>query len=265
MDDSLLTQSAAGLLVGREGPIGWLVFDNPERHNALTPEMMAGMDAAVGVLASDAAVRVVVMRGAGTKAFMAGGDLKRSSEWHDTEGSRAASENFTRALGLLDKPLIAMIHGWCLGAGLLMTLPADLRIASDEAQIGIPAAKVGIGLPYEEVKKLILIAGAANAAELILTGARYCAADAQRLGLVNRVVPKADLESRVSQLALEIAQNAPLTIRAAKNTIRSVILGDEAEIRALSQELIDACFKSSDLAEGLTAFAEKRAPRFTGR
>jgi enoyl-CoA hydratase/carnithine racemase len=249
--------------VGCDGPIGWLVFNNPEKHNAITPEMMAGMGKAVAVLAHDDAVRVVVMRGAGTQAFMAGGDLKRSKEWHETDESRHASEHFTHPLHNLEKPLITMIYGWCLGAGVFTAIPGDIRVAADDAQIGIPAGKIGIGLPYDEVKFLIRAIGAANAAEMIMTSARFGAVEAQRLGVVSRVVPKAELEIYVTQLAQQIAENAPLTIRAAKSTIRSIREGDGG--RAACQTLIDACFASADLAEGLTAFAEKRKAQFVGR
>jgi enoyl-CoA hydratase/carnithine racemase len=265
VDDSVLTAPAPGLLIGREGAIGWLVLDNPAKHNALTPEMMAGMPKAVAALLDDADVRVIVMRGAGSKAFAAGGDLRRSTEWNGTETQRDAAARFTQCVRDADKPVIAMIHGWCIGAGLLLALNADLRIAADDAQLGVLAARVGVGLPFSEVKMLTQIAGAGNAAEVVMTAARYGAGDALRLRLVNRVVAKADLEGETVKLASDIAENAPLTLRAFKHAQR--LLADEQDeaARSVMQGHVDACYTSADLKEGVAAFAEKRKPRFAGR
>jgi len=265
VDESVLTAPAPGLLVGCEGAIGWLVLNNPAKHNALTPEMMAGMPNAMAALLDKPDVRVIVIRGAGTKAFAAGGDLRRSTEWNETDAQRDVSAQFTQCIRDADKPVIAMINGWCIGAGLLLALNADLRIASDDAQLGVLAAKVGVGLPYSEVKMLTHVAGASNAAEIVLTAARYGAADAQRLCLVNRVVAKADLETETVRLASEIAENAPLTLRAFKHAQRLLSNEQDEVAKALMQRHIDVCYTSADLAEGVAAFAEKRKPRFAGQ
>jgi enoyl-CoA hydratase/carnithine racemase len=260
-----LTQAGPepGVLVGQDAGIGWIVFDNQARHNALTPEMATGINAAVDQLAADDGVGVVVMRGAGSRAFMSGADIGRLGTWVPNDGS--LSRPPWVALRSLEKPLIAMIHGWCLGGGVHVALCADIRIAADDAEFGIPAAKLGAGYPYDAIESLVHLVGPAVAAEIMYIGERLGAHDACRVGLVNRVVPKDELESTVLTVAAAIAVNAPLTIRAAKAAIRTAAGEQGAGDIAACERLIAECMASSDFAEGRLAFAEKRAPRFTGR
>jgi enoyl-CoA hydratase/carnithine racemase len=252
-----------GVLVGQEAGIGWIVFDNAERHNALTPEMVNGMASAVDQLAADESVAVVVMRGAGTRAFMSGADIGRLGAWVPDDGSAARTP--WAALRSLEKPLVAMIHGWCLGGGVHVALCADIRIAADDAEFGIPAAKLGAGYPYDAIQSLVHLVGPAVAAEILYVGERLGARDARRVGLVNRVVPKDELEATVLAVASTIAANAPLTIRAAKAAIRTAAGEPGGRDAGWCERLAAGCMTSEDFTEGRRAFAEKRAPRFAGR
>jgi enoyl-CoA hydratase/carnithine racemase len=267
------------LTVTREDGVARITFDDPERHNALTPAMSAALRDAVEALAPDRDVRVVVLRGAGDRAFMSGADIGGLPDELPTPGAGAAGGDaddaaarqarFTAGgpgvLLRLPQPVIALVHGWCLGGGLLTALCADLRVASDDAVFGIPAARLGVGYPYPAAELLVHLAGAAAASEVLLTGERFGAADAQRLGLVHRVVPKADLDAAVDTLATTVAANAPLTLIAAKRSIRAVLGGSRADDVAAAESAVAACWASEDFREGRQAFAEKRRPRFAGR
>src|SRR4051812_5438699 len=195
------------LRVERDGAIGWIVYDHPERHNALTGDMVAAVPRAVAALAADDDVRVVVLRGAGERAFISGGDVGgvRGDDGRGPDPARMFAGLGGEALLDLDKPVIAMVHGWCLGGGLLTALCADLRVAADDAVFGIPAVRLGVGYPYDGADLLVQAVGTAHASEILLTGDRYPAADALRLGLVHRVVPKADLEAATRALADQLA------------------------------------------------------------
>jgi enoyl-CoA hydratase/carnithine racemase len=249
-----------------EDGIGWIVYDNPERHNAMTREMLAALPGICERFDADPAVRVVVLRGAGERAFVSGADIGELRELRAAPPERAMHDG-ARAASLLaiDKPVIAMIHGYCLGGGLLTALCADLRIAADDARFGIPAARLGVGYPYEATQALVTLVGPANTTELLFTGRRFDAGEALHMGLVNRVVPKAELEAHVRKLAADISANAPLSIRAAKAAIRHASQAPGAPALEECRRRIAACWESQDFAEGRRAFADKRAPRFAGR
>jgi enoyl-CoA hydratase len=265
------------LTTHRDGPVAWITFDHPERHHALTPAMSRSLAAAVEELRGDGDVRVVVVRGAGDRAFMSGADIGALPTDGPGAGSAAPAdgappdrhEAFTSGgpgvLLRLPQPVIALIHGWCLGGGLLTALCCDLRLAADDARFGIPAARLGVGYPYVATEMLVQRAGAAAAAEILLTGERFDAGAAQRLGLVHRVVPKAELDGAVSELAASIAANAPLTLAAAKVSIAAVAGGSRPADVAAAEAAIAACWRSDDLREGRAAFAERRAAQFHGR
>jgi enoyl-CoA hydratase len=252
--------------VEREGSIGWLVYDNPDRHNALNLDMLAAIPGALAELEADDAVRVVVLRGEGDRAFVSGADIGQVSGGN---GSPDPRRMFAAVGGdsllAVTKPVVAMLQGWCLGGGLLTALCADLRVAADDAVLGIPAARLGAGYPYEGVAVLVHAVGAAHAAEVLLTGDRFDAAAALRMGLVQRVVPKAELESTVRTLAERLAENAPLTLAAAKVAIRAAAAGGHPDAVAAADEAVSRCWASDDLVEGQRAFLAKRPPRFTGR
>jgi enoyl-CoA hydratase/carnithine racemase len=254
------------------GGVGTIVISNPARRNALSVPMMIDLAAAVQALDSDPDVRVVVLRGSGEEAFVSGADISEFGDQADEArrlASDASNSMFTR-LREISVPVIARIHGYCLGAGVAVALTADLRCADTRAVLGIPAAKLGIGYPLAQTADLVLTAGPAAAGDLLYTGRRLPAPEAQALGLLDRVAEPERLGEVVDELALTIAGNAPLTVRAAKAAIRSVRRSietapdrDETRRRALAD--IARCATSADLHEGAAAFLEKRAPLFTGR
>ena len=242
------------LQVAQEGAVAWLTFDNAARRNALSMAMCRSLLAALERIESDPETHVVVLRGAGGDAFMSGADI---SEQDDPEQPRLITAVYA-ALHAATKPIIAMITGFCLGGGLATALEADLRIAAEGSLFGIPAARLGIGYPFDGVQQLVALVGPAVAADILYTGRRMTAEDALRVGLIQELLAPAALEDRVRALATTIAGNAPLSIRAAKAAIRG-------EDRDEVARLVAACRTSEDLAEGRRAFFEKRPPVFRGR
>jgi enoyl-CoA hydratase/carnithine racemase len=242
------------LRVDEVGGAAWLTFDNVARHNALTIAMCRSLLGELKRLEADADVHVVVLRGAGDEAFMSGADI---GEQDDPSAPDAINAMYA-ALGAFPKPVIAMIHGFCLGGGLATALEADLRIAAQGSVFGIPAAKLGVGYPHDGVQRLVGLVGPAVAADILYTGRRLSAEEALRTGLIQDLLPPERLADRVAGLAAMIAGNAPLTIRAAKAAIR----GADPDVVA---RLVAQCRVSDDFAEGRRAFFERRPPRFRGR
>jgi enoyl-CoA hydratase len=250
----------------KEGGLGWMIFDNPERHNAIDPSMWG---AALDILAdfdADADIRACVMTGAGDRAFVSGADIAQFPDGTRAEGSEEAGGVAIRALqalGAFPKPLIAMVRGWCLGAGVAVALKADFRIAASDIRIGIPAARLGVGYPFDAVKDLVTLVGPATAKLILFSAERMGAATALRVGLVDEVVAPDALEERVRELSSEICQNAPLSILAAKASVDQI--ARERDAGEGPEHLIRACFASADFQEGRAAFLEKRPPVFHGR
>jgi enoyl-CoA hydratase/carnithine racemase len=254
--------------VEKEGALGWLVFDHPERRNAISHEMWEALPKAARALDEDPEVRVVLLRGAGDVAFVSGADISEF-EGRRTGGDAAADYEATtgRAFGAiagLGKPVLAMIHGFCVGGGLATALAADLRYAADDAQFAIPAARLGLAYHPGGVEALAAVVGPSAAKEVLFTARRYRADEALALGLVNRVFPKAALEAEVREIAAAIAANAPLTLRSAKTVVRELGREGAARDHAAMAESIQRCFESTDYKEGVRAFLEKRPPRFQG-
>jgi enoyl-CoA hydratase/carnithine racemase len=249
------------ILAEAAGGIGTVTFNNPDKRNAMSLEMWDGLAAALDGLEADASVRVVVLTGAGAKAFVSGADIGQFGQHRADATAQRDYDRQTSAgrarLASFPRPVIASIRGFCLGGGLGIALAADLRIAADDATFGIPAARLGLAYGEGMVRHLVSVVGPAHARMLLYTGARFDAAEASRIGLVNRVVPAAELDTTVAALARSIADNAPLSIRAAK-------LAVAADDPAATAAAIAACFDSADYREGRAAFAEKRPPRFTG-
>jgi enoyl-CoA hydratase len=258
--DKILAETADG--------VGWLVFNNPARRNAMSLDMWQTLVEILDRFESDPAVRVLVMRGAGGRAFVSGADISQFEDQRKNAEQAEAYERITQQarqrMDAFEKPLIAMIEGFCAGGGVRVALSADIRIAAEDAIFTIPAAKLGLGYNFESVAKLVAVVGPAVAKEMLLSGRRFSAQEALRVGLVNRVAPTGELESTVRQLASEIAANAPLTIRAAKLAIDQAVLDPEQRDMARVEASIRACFESEDYAIGRKAFMAKQAPLFTG-
>jgi enoyl-CoA hydratase len=258
------------LLLQKDGPIGWIVFNQPEKRNAVSQEMWQQMPEYVRDLATDEAIRVVVLRGAGDQAFVAGADISqfkdRRRNMADEEEYRRISGRGQEALGTLAKPLLAMIHGYCVGGGVGIAVACDIRIAADDASFGIPAARLGLGYHYHGMEKLMKLIGPAYTKEIFFTARTdFSAADALRMGLVNQVVPKAELEAFTRGYAERMARNAPLTLRSAKATVEQLLRPPADRDLALLDKLMADCFNSQDYQEGVKAFSEKRRPQFQGR
>ena len=245
------------------------MFDNPARRNAVSLEMWRAIPPLLADFGADPEVRVVVLAGAGDRAFVSGADISQfEAQRSDPEAVQRyeeIAEGAQQRLQEFDKPTVAMIRGYCLGAGVNIANVCDLRIAADDARVGIPAARVGLGYRASSTKNLVDVVGAANARELLLTGRQMEAAEAKAIGLVHYVVPAAELEVFTRRTCETLVANAPLTLRTAKRIIRELTRSPKDFDAARARAWVKECFDSADYAEGRRAFMEKRKPLFTGK
>lgn len=252
-----------------EAPIGWIVIDHPERRNAVTLAMWQALPALVAALDADPAVRVIVLRGGGETAFVAGADISEfETARRDAASARAyeaTNEAAFAAIRGAAKPTLAMIRGFCIGGGAGLAVACDLRIAADDAVFAIPAARLGLAYPPPAIGDFVRLLGPARAKDLFFTARRVDAAEALTIGLVDRVVTAASLEAETRTLAAGIADNAPMTLRAAKAAIGAIAGPPDPAADARALALAEACFESADFAEGRAAFLQKRRPAFEGR
>lgn len=255
--------------VDRTGPIGWITFNNPARHNAVSLAMWLRLRQLVDELGQDGAIRVVVVKGAGERAFVSGADISEFSELRSSPETVAnynqAAEAATEALRLVSKPTIAMIRGFCIGGGVSVALSCDLRIAAEGSRFGVPAARLGLGYEFNGVRKLVEVVGPAFAKEIFYTARQFSGEEALAMGLVNRLVPAQRLHDAVHELSESIAANAPLTVASIKTLVGEVLKDESERDAALCERVVDHCFESEDYVEGRTAFMQKRAPKFVGR
>jgi enoyl-CoA hydratase/carnithine racemase len=257
------------LIAERQGPVGWITFSNPERHNAMNMEMWQALPQALSAFAADDEVKVIVLRGAGDRAFVSGADISEFETLRSSAEGVAAYEDLAsstmRSLQIIPKPTIAMIRGYCIGGGLAIAISCDLRIATEGSTFAIPAARLGVGYRFDGVKRLRDLVGPAYAKEIFFTARRLKGSEALRMGLINRMTADADLESTVDEICASIAENAPLTIRATKLMIEELDKPSGEPDYDHCEDLMRACFASEDYTEGRTAFMEKRKPVFRGR
>lgn len=257
------------MLSRKDGPIGSMIFNNPARHNATSLEMWQAADEILRDFANDPAIRVVVLSGAGGKAFVSGADISRFEDERATKEAIAhynkTSDRMSTTLQNMRKPTIAMIQGWCIGGGVSVATTCDLRICTEDSKFGVPAAKLGLGYGIKGITRLVNLVGPASAKEIFFTARHYTAQEALRMGLVNQVVPAAELAGYVKDYAETIAGNAPMTVNSVKRIVGEILKDPQDRDVELCDRLVAECFASQDYIEGRRAFMEKRKPNFIGQ
>ena len=256
------------MLSRKEGKVGYLTFNNPERHNAVSLEMWEAAEGFLEEFKKDKNIRVVVVTGAGGKAFISGADISKFESERSSKDAidryNAAVDQANTAVYEFPKPTIAMIRGYCIGGGVGLALCCDLRICSDNSKFGVPAAKLGLGYGFRGIKKLVDVVGPSFAKEIFFTARQFTAAEALQMGLVNRVLSDAEVEKYVKDYAETISGNAPLTVKSVKYIVGEVVKDEGKRDLKRCDDLVAQCFASKDYVEGRKAFMEKRKPAFTG-
>jgi enoyl-CoA hydratase/carnithine racemase len=251
-----------------EGGVAHILFNNPEKRNAVSLEMWQAVGRALDGFAADDRVRVLVLSGAGGKAFVSGADISKfEQERSSAEAIRHYNAITAEASGKLadfPKPTIAQITGSCVGGGVALAVCCDLRICGESSRFGIPAARLGLGYGFTGVHRLVQLVGPSFAKEIFFTARLFAAAEAHQMGLVNRVVPDEEVAAYVADYARTITDNAPLTVASVKAIVGETQKDPAERDLARCAALVDACYASQDYVEGRRAFMEKRKPRFVG-
>ncbi len=255
------------LLIAREGKVCTLTINRPERKNSLNPEVLTRLGDTFHSLKDDPEIRVVIIRGVGEEAFSSGFDITRIPVGGTEEEARVSPLEYGMdSVADYPYPVIAMIYGFAIGAGLELAMTCDLRLAADTARLGITPAKLGVVYRYAGIQKFIAQVGPAQTKELFYTGRIIDAQRAREIGLVSQVFPAAELQAKTYQLAGEIADNAPLSLSGTKTIITRLLKcpTPSPEDAAEMEELMARSMQSDDLKEGRRAFMEKRKPKFVG-
>ncbi len=259
--------SEQSLLVERDGPIATVIFNRPERHNAVNLEVWRGIGAVMRELSADDDLRCVVLRGAGDQAFVAGADI---SEFKNERRGRAKGKVYgiavtegLHAIGECRHPTVAMITGFCIGGGVEIATRCDLRICGTSSKFGIPSNKLGLVVSHAELEALIAVVGRAFAYEILLCGEIFDAEYAYRMGLVHRMAADDQVEATALDIAARIAARAPLTNRWHKQAIRR--LAEPTPLSDAERDTAYDCYDSEDFQEGYRAFLDKRAAVFKAR
>ena len=271
LPDHAVTKAFANgkMLAAKDDGVGLITFNQPEKRNAMSIEMWLGLGEILDEFREDSSVHVVVLTGAGNKAFVSGADI---SQFEKNRNSADAQKEYDRITGVgrekyhaFPKPTLARIRGFCMGGGLAIAMGADLRIAAADGQFGIPAARLSIAYAPDSVRRLIDLVGPAHARMILYTAKRIDAAEAERIGLINKMTTEEDLNETVLDIARTIADNAPLSVAASKLTINEMLKDESVRDMDAIRRMGEICFNSADYRDGRTAFLEKRPPRFTGQ
>jgi enoyl-CoA hydratase/carnithine racemase len=261
-------QTSDKMLAHKANGVGTMTFNNPEKRNAVSFDMWRAAEGILKDFAADPEVRVVVVTGAGGKAFVSGADISKfENERAEAEAVtryNASTETIYAGLHAFPKPTIAKIRGYCIGGGLGLAASCDLRFCTEASRFALPAARLGLGYGFNPLRRLSEVVGSAFAKEIIFTARQFSAAEASAMGLVNRVVSEGELEALVDQTAAAIAANAPLTIATAKFVFGEIFKDPDARDLDECARRVKGCFASGDYKEGRRAFMEKRTPAFQG-
>ena len=259
----------AELITRKEKSVGWVIFSNPTKFNAVSHDMWTALPQVIAAFDADPEVRMIVITGDGDKAFISGADI---SQFEKARGSAEAQAIYNQAVidayeapVRCSKPVVAKIRGICMGGGLGLAAACDVRIAAEDAVFRMPAARLGLGYNFTGITRFVQLLGQANTADIFFSARKFGAADALSMGFVNRVVPVADLDREVDAYCELLVENAPLTIAAAKFAIRQTGLDSGARDLEQAARMIETCFNSEDYREGRKAFMEKRKPNFSGK
>jgi enoyl-CoA hydratase len=251
-----------------EEGVGYITFNNPEKHNAVSIEMWDALEKILDEFRSSKYIRVIVLNGAGGKSFVSGADISKfDKERSSKEAVLSYNKRTQKVYELLEtfpKPTIAMIDGYCIGGGLNLAVCCDIRICSEKSKFAMPAAKLSLGYPFSSIKRLFDVMGPGMAKHFMFTAEKISASEALACGLVQKLVSEENIETYVRDYALTISHNAPLTIKAMKQIGIEILKNPDERDLLLCEQLASACFDSEDYKEGRKAFMEKRKPNFKG-